>query len=62
MNPNRPPVFEKGYPSYKAVNGYEPESVEKEIKKDPSISKKASKLIHALLRGHSKQPPLKSER
>ena len=54
MNPNRPPVYEKGYPSYKAINGYEPESVQKEIDKDPSISKKSSKLIHALLKGHSK--------
>ena len=48
-----PPVYEKGYPSYKAVNGYEPESVEKEIKKDTSISKKSAKLIHSLLKGHS---------
>ena len=31
------PVFEKGYPSYRAINGYEPESVEKEIKKDSSL-------------------------
>ena len=54
MNPNRPPVYEKGYPSYKAVNGYEPESVQKEIDKDSSISKKSAKLIHALLKGHSK--------
>jgi len=65
MNPNRPPVYEKGYPSYKAINGYEPESVtrlsvtditaiQKEIDKDTSISKKSAKLIHALLKGHSK--------
>ena len=28
MNPNRPPVYEKGYPSYKSVNGVEPDSPE----------------------------------
>jgi len=33
------------------MNGYNKNAVTKEITKDPSISKKGAKLIHALLKG-----------
>ena len=35
------------------MNKYNKESVEKSIKKDPRIKPKETKLIHALLKGHS---------
>ena len=35
----------------KETKMYNKDSIDKEIKKDPRISKKESKLIHALLKG-----------